>query len=100
MLKIEKITLADAILDFSRSFSSRREPPNAKLLKAPAGLRGHPMINQGYCRTQGNLPYQPQTLDPTPEAPFLIPFPPIRLLINDSCHTPHSYKLYNITFGT
>ena len=41
------------------------------------------MSNQGYCRTQGNLLYQPQPLDLTPEAPFLIPFPPIQLLIKD-----------------
>ena len=41
------------------------------------------MRNQGYCRTQGNLLYQTQPLDLTPEAPFLILFLTIRLLIND-----------------
>ena len=45
------------------------------------------MSNQGYCQTQGNLLYQPQPLDLTPEAPFLIPFPPIRLLIKDTGRT-------------
>ena len=41
------------------------------------------MSNQGYCRTQGNLLFQPQPLDLTPEALFLILFPPIQLLFND-----------------
>ena len=41
------------------------------------------MRNQGYCQTLGNLPYQPQPLYPTPEAPFLILFAAIRLLDKD-----------------
>ena len=37
----------------------------------------------GYCRTPGDLPYQPHPLDPTSKGPLLILAVPIRLLIKD-----------------
>ena len=60
-------------------------------------FRGHPMSNQGYCRTQGNLLFQPQPLDLTPEAPFLILFLTIRLLINDVCTLGEKIRFYRLT---
>ena len=46
-------------------------------------FKGHTKSNQGYCRTPGNLLYQPHPSVQALDAPFPILSPPIRLLVND-----------------
>ena len=78
-----------------KNIKRRRVPLNAKLLKAPTDLQGHPIWSLGYQSSCIDLNFQSQPLDPAFKAPRASVTPTIRLLENDLVVYPTMLCHYN-----